>query len=267
MVSFKVGQYRAETCCVIGNYYSLKQLHEKAVIYFQRALKLNRGYLSAWTLMGHEYVELKNSPAAVEAYRRAVEINPRDYRAWYGLGQTYELLKMPLYSLHYYRQAQRLRPYDARMWSALAQTYRELTRWVEASKCYERAIGLNEADSNSVYELAMLYRDKLQDLSRAAEYFEKVVELHALEGGSEESEYTMEACTFLAEHYRSLNDNERAEQYALRLLNVGGKHKESAKSLLHALHANASDSDPMTPGSGMDLPSPQVNAGDSPSWF
>lgn len=28
------------------------------------------------------YVELKNSPAAIEAYRRAVEINPRDYRAW-----------------------------------------------------------------------------------------------------------------------------------------------------------------------------------------
>lgn len=49
------GQYRAETCCVIGNYYSLKNRHEKAVVYFQRALKLNRAYLSAWTLMGHEY--------------------------------------------------------------------------------------------------------------------------------------------------------------------------------------------------------------------
>ena len=68
----QIEQYRAETCCVIGNYYSLKNRHQKAVIYFQRALKLNRRYLSAWTLMGHEYVELKNSPAAIEAYRRAV---------------------------------------------------------------------------------------------------------------------------------------------------------------------------------------------------
>jgi anaphase-promoting complex subunit 8 len=57
-------------------------------MYFQRALKLNRKYLSAWTLMGHEFVELKNTTAAVNAYRRAVEINPRDYRAWYGLGQV-----------------------------------------------------------------------------------------------------------------------------------------------------------------------------------
>jgi anaphase-promoting complex subunit 8 len=32
--------------------------------------------------MGHEYVEMRNTSAAIEAYRRAVDINPRDYRAW-----------------------------------------------------------------------------------------------------------------------------------------------------------------------------------------
>lgn len=48
--------------------------HEKAVTYFKRALRLNRKYLSAWTLMGHEYVELKNTSAAIEAYRKAVGI-------------------------------------------------------------------------------------------------------------------------------------------------------------------------------------------------
>jgi len=39
----------------------------QAVVYFRRALKLNRHYLSAWTLMGHEYVEMKNPPAAIGA--------------------------------------------------------------------------------------------------------------------------------------------------------------------------------------------------------
>ena len=33
---------------------SLKQKHVKAVVYFRRALKLDRHCLSAWTLMGHE---------------------------------------------------------------------------------------------------------------------------------------------------------------------------------------------------------------------
>lgn len=55
-----------------GNHYSLRLEHEKAVKYFRRAVQLDRTFLSAWTLMGHEFIEMKNSQAAVEAYRRAV---------------------------------------------------------------------------------------------------------------------------------------------------------------------------------------------------
>ena len=36
-----IDKYRPESCCVIGNYYSLKGAHEKAVVYFRRALKLD----------------------------------------------------------------------------------------------------------------------------------------------------------------------------------------------------------------------------------
>lgn len=76
--------------------------------------------------MGHEFVELKNSHAAIEAYRRAVgtcylsawstpidfvplDVNPKDYRAWYGLGQVYELLDMHYYAIQYYNRATALR--------------------------------------------------------------------------------------------------------------------------------------------------------------
>jgi len=54
--------------------------------------------------MGHEYMEMKNTHAAIQSYRQAIEVNRRDYRAWYGLGQTYEILKMPFYCLYYYKQ-------------------------------------------------------------------------------------------------------------------------------------------------------------------
>ena len=53
--------------------------------------------------MGHEYVELRNTQAAIQAYRRAVDIDGRDYRAWYGLGQTYEILKMHNYVSLYFQ--------------------------------------------------------------------------------------------------------------------------------------------------------------------
>ncbi len=44
---------------VVNNIPCHSSQHEKAVLYFQRALKLNPGYLSALTLMGHEYMEMK----------------------------------------------------------------------------------------------------------------------------------------------------------------------------------------------------------------
>lgn len=63
--------------------------HLKAVIYFRKALKLDRNCLAAWTLMGknfvnncigHEYLEMKNIAGAVEAYRNAVEIDPKGFK-------------------------------------------------------------------------------------------------------------------------------------------------------------------------------------------
>ncbi len=80
-----------ETCCVLGNYYSLIGDHVKAAQTFKKAILIDRYFLSAYTLLGHEYLELKNIPNAIEAYNSAVQFNKKDYRAWYGLGQAYEL--------------------------------------------------------------------------------------------------------------------------------------------------------------------------------
>ena len=69
-----VDRERPEVCCMIGNYYSLRQEPERAIQYFRRAAELDQTYLPAWTLMGHEFVEIKNSHAAIESYRRAIGV-------------------------------------------------------------------------------------------------------------------------------------------------------------------------------------------------
>lgn len=135
-----IDKFRPESCVVIGNYYSLLSLHEKAVQYFRRALTLDRSCLSAWTLMGHEYVELKNTHAAIESYRRAVDVNRRDYRAWYGLGQTYEVLEMHTYALWYYKKAAGLRPWDGKMWMAVGSCLEKMGRNRDGIKALKRAL-------------------------------------------------------------------------------------------------------------------------------
>ncbi|KAG5735114.1 Anaphase-promoting complex subunit 8 [Termitomyces sp. T112] len=168
---------RPEVCCLVGNHYSLRAEHEKAVKYFRRATQLDRTYLSAWTLMGHEYVEMKNSHAAIEAYRRAVDVNRKDYRAWYGLGQAYELLSMHHYALHYYQHATALRPYDVRLWQAQGMCYEEIGRLREAVECLKHA--LIPADPHEItinLKLARLHH-ALEEPAEAVAYHRKVVEV------------------------------------------------------------------------------------------
>jgi len=180
--------------------------------------------------MGHEYVEMKNTPAAVRAYRKAVEINPRDYRAWYGLGQTYEILKLPLYALYYYRKATALRPYDARMWCAMAKCYESLPgQHTQAIKCYERAEQNSDKDGIALNALAKLYQD-LGDADKAAHYYKK--NLYRRDQEQLQGQETVDALLFLAQHCKDKRLFHEAEDYCSRLLDCAGKEKEQAKALL-----------------------------------
>lgn len=226
-------KYRPETCCVIGNYYSLRGMHERAVQYFRRALRLNPSYLSAWTLMGHEYVELKNPPAAIEAYRHAVDVNPRDYRAWYGLGQTYELVNMPYYALYYFRRAVQLRPQDARMWNAMGHCYQQeqLGLLDAAIRCHRRALPYDK-EGVAVHELAKLH-ERLNQRAEAAHYHK--LNLDRIDGEGISGQDAVEALSFLAEFHKDTGEYELAEQYYTRLLDFGAGSKEQAKSSLREI--------------------------------
>ncbi|KAL1596976.1 Anaphase-promoting complex subunit 8 [Paraconiothyrium brasiliense] len=189
-------KFRPETCCVIGNYYSLKSDHEKAVMYFRRALVLDRSFLSAWTLMGHEFVEMKNTHAAIDSYRRAVDVNRKDYRAWYGLGHTYELLEMHSYALFYHQRATALRPFDPKMWMAVGQCFGKVGKITNGIRAYKRALvagsyydagagssfgsgdmsalGGGILDPEVLYQIALLY-ERLHDMQECAAYMELVL--------------------------------------------------------------------------------------------
>ncbi|KAL2821828.1 anaphase promoting complex subunit 8 [Aspergillus cavernicola] len=189
-VATATDKFRPETCCVVGNYYSLKSEHEKAVMYFRRALTLDRNFLSAWTLMGHEYIEMKNTHAAIESYRRAVDVNRKDYRAWYGLGQAYEVLDMSFYALFYYQRAAALRPYDPKMWQAVGSCYAKMGRIEQSIKALKRALvagsyyaedptqhvggsshGRKILDPETLHQIASLF-ERLGDEEEAAIYME-----------------------------------------------------------------------------------------------
>jgi anaphase-promoting complex subunit 8 len=261
-------KFRPETCCVVGNYYSLKSEHEKAVQYFRRALTLDRNFLSAWTLMGHEYVEMKNTHAAIESYRRAVDVNRKDYRAWYGLGQTYEVLEMHLYALFYYQRAASLRPYDPKMWQAVASCYDKVGRPGQSIKAYKRALVAGtyydsgssfgsaatngEApsgamDPETLYHIALMYQ-KLNDMDEAASFMEMTLaqeegfagddedDNEGRGGGTGVTNTTSKARVWLARWEFGRGGLKRAMELANELCQ-DGVEVEEAKALIRDLRA------------------------------
>ncbi|KAG2364895.1 hypothetical protein BDR07DRAFT_1278800 [Suillus spraguei] len=226
---------RPEVCCLVGNHYSLRAEHEKAVKYFRRATELDRTYLSAWTLMGHEYVEMKNSHAAIEAYRRAVDVNRKDYRAWYGLGQAYELLSMHRYALYYYQHATALRPYDVRLWQAQGACYEEIGRLKEAVECLKRALlGADPREITIHMKLAKLY-EELEDQAEAAAYHRRVVEICRVEERPVQ-DYA-KSSIFVARHHMLIagGDLLLAKDYLERVANSNAEEVAQASDWLKKL--------------------------------
>ncbi|XP_030384178.1 cell division cycle protein 23 homolog [Scaptodrosophila lebanonensis] len=225
-----INKYRPETCCVIGNYYSIRCDHQVAISYFQRALKLNPKYLAAWTLMGHEFMELKNTNAAIQSYRKAVEVNKRDYRAWYGLGQAYEIIKMHYYSLYYFKIAHQLRPYDSRMLVALGETYEKLDKSENAVKCYWKACDVGDIEGIAMYKLANLH-EKLGDHETAVHCYIMYCED---ERAATDKQSLYQGFITLANYYEKKGDYERASCYAYKCLDSDDRKLE-AKALLKTI--------------------------------
>ena len=181
--------------------------------------------------MGHEYLELKSTSAAIEAYRTAVDIDPTDFRAWYGLGQTYEIHQLYDYASYYFANAALSRPQDARMWSAMGECYQNIKKTQDAAKCYERAERFKDSEGIALYKLAKLYVS-MNDLDKAASCFKS--DLERRDTDNSESAESIEACMFLARYYNSRNDVANAKLYAERLMETHGPEREEAKQIINS---------------------------------
>lgn len=245
-------KFRPETCYVVGNYYSLKSEHEKSVMYFRRALTLDRNFLPAWTLMGHEYMEMKNTHAAIESYRRVVDVNRKDHKAWYGLGQTYEILGMNLYALFYFQRAVGLRPHDPKMWQAIGSCYDKIDKPRQSIKAYKQALkadrtsydagssfgsGMAGGDASGgwnpeiLYEIALMY-EKVHEPEQAAAYMEMTMASEEDESGI--SKTTSEARMWLARYEMKRGNLTRAFTLASEMCQ-DGYEPEEAKALTREL--------------------------------
>jgi Tfp pilus assembly protein PilF len=107
-------------------------------------------------LLGHEYLKLQNTHAAIDSYRHAVDLNNKDYRAFVGLGQAYEVLETPTFSLYYYRRAVALRPGDMDLWQMIATCLTGMSRIPQAIDALKRLLFARNIILGTILEMTSI---------------------------------------------------------------------------------------------------------------
>uniref|UniRef100_A0A6G1SPK1 Cell division cycle protein 23 n=1 Tax=Aceria tosichella TaxID=561515 RepID=A0A6G1SPK1_9ACAR len=162
----KVDPFTSEANSCIANSFSAREQHTKAIVYFTRALRINPDLSVSWSLLGHEYGEMKSMEKAIQAYRYSISINKRDCRAWLGLGQAIESLTHTTagpnlgHCLYYYSQVAKYRPNNPTMFLGLGTVYERLGDKEQAIICFKRA------GQEGLFKLAKLY--ETNDMHREA---------------------------------------------------------------------------------------------------
>lgn len=230
---YENNKYRPETCCVIGNFYALKGEHPKAIAFFKRALKLDNNYLPVYTLMGHEFLEMKIISSAVESYRTAIDVDPNDFRAYYGLAAVYEISQMYNFALYYYIKAAKSKSNDSRMFTALGMTYEKLDKKIEAIKCYEKAIIFKDKEGIALFRMAKLY-DEMGEKDKAAVCFEKNLTKNF--EGNIDGESMIESCLYLGKYYKEKSMYDKAYNILMKLKDYEGSEKDEIHALIKEIN-------------------------------
>uniref|UniRef100_A0A1I7S9P1 ANAPC8 domain-containing protein n=1 Tax=Bursaphelenchus xylophilus TaxID=6326 RepID=A0A1I7S9P1_BURXY len=61
-----------ENCIILANYYSIRKMHEKAIEFLRRAIRLRPEDSQTFILLGQELLQTKDHQAATLAYRQAI---------------------------------------------------------------------------------------------------------------------------------------------------------------------------------------------------
>ncbi|KNZ75458.1 Protein bimA [Termitomyces sp. J132] len=175
----------------VGNLFSLQKERSQALTCFRRAAEMDPTCAYAYTLSGHESID-EDLEKAINFFQCALRADRRHYNAWYGLGTCYLRMSRLRLAEYHYRKAVEIHPSNAVLLGCVGMTverrgdrsaalglfndavklapdnalvrYRRAKILVSMRK-YELAVrdlehlrGTTPEESNVVFQLAKVYR-------------------------------------------------------------------------------------------------------------
>ena len=126
--------------------------------------------------LGDEYAALRNDAKALEFYEKAMRIDPRYQSAYIGLGNLYYVSGKAMEALGIYQKAIDINPNFSEPYIGLGNTLFALNRKAEAIKSYEKAILLRPDLAYAYYNITVAYLS-LKEYKMAIKYWDIAMRL------------------------------------------------------------------------------------------
>ncbi|KAI0361880.1 protein prenylyltransferase [Trametes cingulata] len=153
----------------VGNCFSLQKEKTQALTCFRRAAQLDPTCAYAFTLSGHESID-EDLNKAINFFQSALRADARHYNAWYGLGTCYMRMSKLRLADYHFRKASEIHPQNAVLLGCVGMVRERYMKYDEALELFNRAIQFSPENALVRYHRAKIliamkrYTAALQDL-------------------------------------------------------------------------------------------------------
>lgn len=150
--------------------------HEKAIMAFKTAIKLNSGIYGAHRFLGLSLEMLGKFDEALYCYQQSLQSNPTDPNILYYIGNIYNKMGEPGRALKAYQKAISLAPDFAEALNHMAIIYRNQGLYQQAMELCRKSLSIRP-DSAEIHNNAGNIQCKLGNQQAALQFYQTAVEL------------------------------------------------------------------------------------------
>ncbi|KAH7924550.1 TPR-like protein [Leucogyrophana mollusca] len=160
-----------EAWIAVGNLFSLQKERSQALTCFRRAAEMDPSCAYAYTLSGHESID-EDLDKAIGFFQAALRADPRHYNAWYGLGTCYLRMSKIRLAEYHYRKAVEIHPHNAVLLGCVGMAIERRGDKLAALSLFNQAVRLAPDNALVRYRRAKIlismkhYADAIQDLEQ-----------------------------------------------------------------------------------------------------
>ncbi|KAE9400791.1 TPR-like protein [Gymnopus androsaceus JB14] len=153
----------------IGNLFSLQKERAQALTCFRRATQMDPSCAYAYTLSGHETID-EDLDKAVTFFQSALRVDPRHYNAWYGLGTCYLRMSKLRLAEYHFRKAVEIHPNNAVLLGCVGMVVERRGDRDAARSLFDKAVQLSPENALVRYRRAKIlisakeYQAAIKDL-------------------------------------------------------------------------------------------------------